>query len=132
MSVGVARISRTYTYLWVNRVYAEWVGRKPAEIVGRTIAQVLGEAAMAEIEPRAKELLAGRRMKYERHSQYRGLGPRWVQIVAEPTLDRAGRPGGWVAVVSDIHERKLAEEGLGEAGRRKDERLAVRGQGRGR
>jgi len=125
MSVGVARISKTYTYLWVNRVYAEWVGRKPAEIVGRTIAQVLGEAAMAEIEPRAKELLAGRRMKYERHSQYRGLGPRWVQIVAEPTLDRSGRPDGWVAVVSDIHERKLAEEALREADRRKDEFLAV-------
>ena len=73
MSVAVVRISRTFTYLWVNRVYAEWVGRKPAEIIGRTIAQVLGEEAMQSVEPRAKELLAGRCISgtHEAHSSYR-------------------------------------------------------------
>jgi PAS domain S-box-containing protein len=125
MSVGVARISRTFAYLWVNRVYAEWVGRKPSEIIGRTLAQVLGEDAMREIQPRARELLAGRQVQYERLSQYRALGKRWVQITAEPTHDAAGRPDGWVAVVSDIHDRKLAEEALREADRRKDDFLAV-------
>jgi PAS domain S-box-containing protein len=125
MSVGVARISRTFTYLWVNRVYAEWVGRRPQEIIGRTLAQVLGEAAMAEIAPRAADILSGKRVQYERLSQYRALGRRWVQIVAEPTFDALGRPDGWVAVVSDIHDRKLAEENLKEADRRKDDFLAV-------
>src|SRR6185295_16426552 len=112
MSVGVARISKTFTYLWVNRVYAEWVGRKPSEIIGRTIAQVLGEDAMKEIAPRAKEILAGRRVQYERLSQYRSLGRRWVQVTAEPTHDAAGRADGWVTVVSDVHDHKLAEEAL--------------------
>src|SRR5262245_40031912 len=125
MSVGVARISKTFTYLWVNRVYAEWVGRKPSEIVGRTMPQVLGEEAMRLIEPRAKELLAGRAVQYERLSHYRAHGPRWVQVTAEPTFDAAGRPDGWVAVVSDIHDRKLAEEALRDADRRKDDFLAV-------
>jgi len=125
MSVGVARISRAFTYLWVNRVYAQWVGRKPAEIIGRTLAQVLGEQAMGEIQPRAKDLLAGRRVQYERLSQYHALGKRWVQITAEPTHDATGRPDGWVAVVFDIHDRKLAEETLREADRRKDDFLAV-------
>src|SRR5262245_2401080 len=125
MSVGVARLSKTFTYLWVNRVYAEWVGRKASEIVGRTMAQVLGEAAMRDVEPRAKELLAGRSVQYERLSQYRAHGHRWVQITAEPTFDANGRPDGWVAVASDIHDRKLAEEALKEADRRKDDFLAV-------
>ncbi|HEX6690862.1 MAG TPA: ATP-binding protein [Burkholderiales bacterium] len=125
MSVGVARISRTFTYLWVNRVYAEWVGRKPAEIIGRTIAQVLGEEAMQSIEPRAKELLAGRRVQYERLSQYPAHGRRWVQITAEPTYGASGKPDGWVTVVSDIHDRKLDEDGLRQAGRNKDDFLAV-------
>jgi PAS domain S-box-containing protein len=125
MSVGVARISKTFTYLWVNRIYAQWIGRKPSEIIGRTLAQVLGEDAMREIQPRAKELLAGRQVQYERLSQYRAFGPRWVKIVAEPTHDAAGRTDGWVAVVSDIHDHKLAEEALREADRRKDDFLAV-------
>src|SRR5262245_41218365 len=125
MSVGVARLSKTFTYLWVNRVYAEWVGRKASEIVGRTMAQVLGEAAMRDVEPRAKELLAGRSVQYERLSQYRAHGHRWVQITAEPTFDANGRPDGWVAVASDIHDRKLAEEALRDADRRKDDFLAV-------
>src|SRR3954467_9519905 len=125
MSVAVARLSRSFTYLWVNRVYSEWVGRKPSEIIGRTIAQVLGEEAMADIVPRAKEVLAGRRMQYERLSHYRALGKRWVQVTAEPTHDTSGRPDGWVAVVTDVHDHKLAEESLREADRRKDDFLAV-------
>ena len=125
MSVAVARLSRSFTYLWVNRVYSEWVGRKPSEILGRTIAQVLGEEAMADIVPRAKEVLAGRRMQYERLSHYRALGRRWVQVTAEPTHDASGRPDGWVTVVTDVHDHKLAEESLREADRRKDDFLAV-------
>ena len=125
MSVGVVRLSRTFTYLWVNRVYAEWVGRRPADIIGRTIAQVLGEDAQRDIEARAKDLLAGRRVQYERLSQYRVHGHRWVQITAEPTFGADGKPDGSVSVISDIHDRKLAEEGLREADRRKDDFLAV-------
>ncbi len=125
MSVGVMRISKTFTYLWVNRVYAEWVGRKPSEIIGRTIEQVLGEEAMRLMEPRAKEVLAGKRVQYERLSNYRAHGRRWVQITAEPTFGDDGKPDGWVAVVSDIHDHKMAEESLREADRRKDDFLAV-------
>ena len=125
MSVGVARISRNFTYLWVNRVYAQWVGRNPSEIIGRTIAQVLGEAALRDLEPRARQLLAGKRVQYERLSQYRALGARWVQVVAEPTYAAGGQPDGWVAVITDIHDRKLAEDSLREADRRKDDFLAV-------
>jgi PAS domain S-box-containing protein len=125
MSVGVVRISKTFTYLWVNRVYAEWVGRKPAEIIGRSVAQVLGEEAMQLLEPRAREVLAGKRVQYERLSNYKAHGRRWVQITAEPTFGANGQPDGWVAVVSDIHDHKLAEEALREADRRKDDFLAV-------
>jgi PAS domain S-box-containing protein len=125
MSVGVVRISKTFTYLWVNRVYAEWAGRTPSEIIGRTIAQVHGEEAMRLVEPRARDVLAGKRVQYERLSNYRAHGKRWVQITAEPTFGANGKPDGWVAVVSDIHDHKLAEEALREADRRKDDFLAV-------
>jgi PAS domain S-box-containing protein len=125
MSVGVARVSKSLRYLWVNRVYAEWVGRAPDRVIGQPLAEVLGEQAMDELRPHVAEVLAGRRVQYERLSNYRELGNRWVQIVAEPTHDAGGRPDGWVAVVSDIHDRKLAEEALREADRRKDDFLAV-------
>ena len=64
-------------------------------------------------------------MQYERLSHYRAHGKRWVQITAEPTFGADGKPDGWVAVVSDIHDHKLAEEALREADRRKDDFLAM-------
>jgi CheY-like chemotaxis protein len=43
----------------------------------------------------------------------------------ESTRDEGGAPNGLVAVVSDIHDRKLMEETLRQAERRKDEFLAT-------
>src|SRR4051812_25374897 len=89
MAVAVARCTRDLRYAWVNRVYAEWVGREPEEMIGRPLAEILGDAAMDRIRPNIAQVLAGRRVDYERLSVYPKLGPRWVHAVVQPTFDKS-------------------------------------------
>jgi PAS domain S-box-containing protein len=125
MPAGVVRVSAELKYVWVNRVFAAWAGRSPGEIIGRPIVEVIGEADWGELRPYVERALRGERVEYERLARFEALGERWIHAVAEPTRDTAGRPDGLVAVVSDIHDRKLMEQTLREAERRKDEFLAT-------
>ena len=125
MPAGVVRVSAELQYVWVNRVFAAWAGRSPGEIIGRPIVEVIGEADWGELRPYVERALGGERVEYERLARFKALGQRWIHAVAEPTRDAAGRPDGLVAVVSDIHHRKLMEQTLREAERRKDEFLAT-------
>ena len=112
MSAAMVRVSAELEYIWVNRVFASWAGRTPEEMVGRPIAAIIGEDGVRELRPYIERLLAGERVDYERLARFPRLGQRWIHSVAEPTLDASGVPNGWVAVISDIHERKESEAAL--------------------
>ena len=125
MSAGMVRVSAELRYLWVNRVFAAWAKTTPQALVGRHIAEVVGEEGVRALKPYSEELRAGRRVEYERLAHFAGLGLRWIHSVAEPIFDANGKPDGWVAVMSDVHERRQAQEALRESDRRKDEFLAM-------
>jgi PAS domain S-box-containing protein len=124
MSAGVVRVSADLRYVWVNRVFASWVGKSPGEIIGRPIAEVISEHDWHELRPHVERALRGERVEYERRARF-AAGERWIYSAMEPTRDEDGVPNGLVAVVSDIHDRKLMEETLRQAERRKDEFLAT-------
>jgi PAS domain S-box-containing protein len=121
MSAAVARCSRDLRYLWVNRLYAEWVGqRKPEEMIDRPMFEILGLEALEQIRPYIEQVLAGRRVEYERFARRPLLGRRrWIHVILEPTFeDAAAKKGtvtGWVSVIHDIDDRKRAEEALRDA-----------------
>jgi two-component system CheB/CheR fusion protein len=112
MSAGMVRVSSDLKYVWVNRVFASWAGKTPAEIVGRPIVEVVGADGLRALQPYTDRLLGGDRVEYERLASFPLLGQRWIHSVAEPTFDETGLPNGWVAVVSDVHARREAEEAL--------------------
>jgi PAS domain S-box-containing protein len=124
MPAGVVRVSADLNYVWVNRVFASWVGKAPGEIIGRPIADVIDERDWDDLRPHVERALRGERVEYERRARF-AAGERWIYSVMEPTRDEDGAPNGLVAVVSDIHDRKLMEETLRQAERRKDEFLAT-------
>jgi len=119
MPAAAVRCARDHSFLWVNPRYATWLGRSVPAIVGRKLAEVIGPEAMREIEPYIQRVLKGEQVQYERLARFPGLGERWLHWSYTPTDD------GWVAIGTDIHDRKLAEEALKAEHHRKDEFLAA-------
>jgi two-component system CheB/CheR fusion protein len=110
---------------WANANYASWFGLSRERIQGMSLGQLLGAGGMAEIKPHIERVLRGEAASYERLADLPGLGRRWISAVSTPTYDADARLDGWVSIVTDIHDRKVAEEALREADRRKDEFLAM-------
>jgi PAS domain S-box-containing protein len=119
MPAAAVRCNRDERFLWVNPRYARWVARPAHEVVGRTLGEIIGEEARRAIAPSIALVLNGEPAQYERLARLPGLGERWVQWIYTPTLD------GWVAIGTDIHDRKLAEEALRQEYQKKDEFLAA-------
>ncbi|MGX2040881.1 transporter substrate-binding domain-containing protein [Methylocaldum sp. MU1018] len=109
----------------VNRAYEQWFGHGCEEVYGRHLREILGEAAWQSFAPYVEQALAGERVAFEIPVFFAEGGTRWIHATYSPDRDAEGQIRGCVAHVLDITERKLAEEGLRQADRRKDEFLAM-------
>jgi PAS domain S-box-containing protein len=122
---AVLRTGNDLRYQWMNPVAARWLGKPAHQLVGRIMADVLGAEQMREVAPFIARALKGEHVQFERLAEMPGLGRRWLAATYTPVLDAGGHPDGWVTIAIDIHDRKLAEEALKAADRRKDEFLAT-------
>ena len=119
MPAAAVHCSRERRFLWVNPCYARWVARASDAIVGQRIVDVVGQEAMRLIDPYIERVLKGEAVEYERLAKLGSLGERWVSWMYRPTDD------GWVAIGTDIHDRKLAEHALKAEHQRKEDFLAA-------
>jgi PAS domain S-box-containing protein len=112
MAAPVTRCSRDLRYLWVSKPYADWINLPASEVVGRPIIDIIGPVAFEQLHARFHEVLSGKVVRYEEQIEFQGIGPRWISAVYTPTLGADGTPDGWVAVVTDVTDRRRMEESL--------------------
>ncbi|MFB3885675.1 MAG: PAS domain S-box protein [Thermodesulfobacteriota bacterium] len=99
-----------FRYRRANEGYKRWFGLAPQDMEGRHVRGVLGEASWQLVRPRLEQAMAGETVRYEEHMPYRAGGQRWVAVTLTPDRDATGRVQGLVTLVTDITERKRAEE----------------------
>jgi len=106
--VGLVMINSDRCYTFANDTYAEIIGLDSADILGRPVAEVLGPLYEDQIRPRLDRAMAGERVAYELTRPTAG-GVRHYAVRYEPTK-LVGEVSLVVVVLTDITERKLAEE----------------------
>jgi PAS domain S-box-containing protein len=124
MSVGVAQCNRNFEYDWANPAYVRGICAAPiGRLQGRRIEDVLGREVFERLQPFHQRVLSGETVDFEGPS---GVDPnRWIHTTYSPIWNGASAPIGWVAVISDLTERRALEDQLRQSNRRKDEFLAT-------
>ena len=129
--VFITQLDRDHRFKFVNRTYARRFGFEPQDLIGKHFTEVMGETPYAAIRDQIDAALSGQRVEFEAEIPYASLGPRWVFVIHEPERSATGDVVGLVAVITDITERKLAEQEVTaardkavEASRAKDDFLA--------
>jgi PAS domain S-box-containing protein len=129
--VFITQIDRQHRFKFVNRTYAQRFGFEPEQVIGKHFREIMGDEPYVAIRAHIDSALAGQRVEFEAEIAYASLGPRWVYVIHEPERTPEGDIVGFVAVITDITERKRAEQEVAaardkalEASRTKDDFLA--------
>ncbi len=115
LPVMTAYYDRSVRVQFINKLFADWLDKPRGEIVGRTMAEVIGEAAWLDRKPMVEAALGGERQFFvlELNHSTRGL------LVAQTEYIPWRRPGGgvegFVSVVTDVTEQRVAERALKES-----------------
>src|SRR5881396_3655936 len=114
----LTRCSRDLRYRFVSRAYAQMLGRTPEEIAGKPIAEIMGEEGLKTISPHIEKVLKGQHAEYEMEVSFHGVGVPCLHSVYTPDRDSSGNVIGWFASLTDVTERKRAENALRESRQR--------------
>ncbi len=114
--------------------HAQFVNRACTEFTGATREMLLGRGWLEFVHPQDRQRYLSEqarayadRSRLEidiRLSRHDGQ-PRWTRSISVPHVNGDGEFSGYVALMLDIDDRKLAESELLDAHRRKDEFLAM-------
>jgi PAS domain S-box-containing protein len=121
----ISYVDTEQRYRFVNKAYEGWTGRSREVTLGRPIRDVVGEATHDVIKDHVERALAGEPITYQTEVPFRTGVARFVEATYLPHRGPDGRVHGFIALITDISERKRLEERRDEAERRNHRLLRV-------
>ena len=107
----ISYVGKDGRYRSCNKAYTTWFGLPVDQIVGRPMRDLVGEKAWEVIGPHVDDALAGNIVEYEAEAKYRS-GTRWIHAVYTPHRNSDGAVEGMIVMVTDITQRKHADDRL--------------------
>ncbi|OUL32240.1 hypothetical protein BV378_00300 [Nostoc sp. RF31YmG] len=111
LPVLISYVDANRCYRFINRTYEVWFNRSRDEILGNPVRQLLGEAVYQRIEPYINQVFAGQTVPLETEIPF-PLGKRCLNVTLIPDFDDNAQVRGFYSLMTDISERKQAEEVL--------------------
>ena len=105
--IGYVDANRCYQF--INRTYEIWFSRSHDEILGKHMHELLGETVYPTFEPYVERVFEGQTVTFEAEIPS-SLGKRYISATLIPDLDRNDRVRGFYSLITDIGDRKRAEE----------------------
>lgn len=108
--VFIARCDRQERFRFVNTPYASRFGLTPEDCIGKRIPEVIGAEAHEQFRQYIEIVLRGEPVEFETEIPYTKIGNHFMHCSYAPEFDANGNVIGWVSAITDITERKRAEE----------------------
>ena len=114
LPVLISYVDKDQIFRFANKAYETWFERPLSAVLGRPVHEVMSPAMYEARRPYLERALAGESVSYE-VDFVRSTGALATQVVHVPHRDASGRTLGVYVVVSDISERKIAEQKIAES-----------------
>ena len=100
---------------FINKLFAEWLDKPRSELIGRTMEEILGPEAFSHRKPMVEAALAGERQFFVADLNHPTRGALVDQSEYVPWVRPGGEVIGFVVVVQDVTEQRVAERALKES-----------------
>lgn len=106
----IAYTDRDYRLQFANRTVEEWYGGRKEDLIGKTALELLGARNCEPLTPRFEKVLSGETVRAEEQRTFPDGLTRHVDNTSIPNVGADGQTLGWFTLITDITERKVAEE----------------------
>ncbi|MEH2361238.1 PAS domain-containing protein, partial [Nostoc sp.] len=107
----ISYVDANRCYQFINRTHEVWFSRNRDEIQGKSVHELLGETVYQRFEPSINQVFEGQTVTLEAEIPS-SLGRHCISATLIPDFDRNAQVRGFYSLITDISERKQAEEVL--------------------
>jgi len=109
---GIWMVAPDATTTFVNPKMARMLGYEAAEMLGRSLYDFMDERAAGEARENMRRRAQGIAEQHDFRLRRKDGSDLWTAMSTSPIVDADGRQAGALAMVTDITERRRAEEAL--------------------
>ncbi|MEH2432103.1 MAG: PAS domain-containing protein, partial [Nostoc sp.] len=109
LPVLISYVDANRCYQFINHAYEVWFNRSRNEILGNPVRQLLDEVVYQRVEPYINQVFEGQTVPLEAEIPF-PLGKRHISATLIPDFDDNAQVRGFYSLITDISDRKLAEQ----------------------